>query len=385
MRILKTHTDLEKHNLHTAILAYQARTELECKTQRTILALYKAYYGFHGVIYFAKHVSKKQGYVGKADGWLRLAQRHNRNGYENRKLSEWLDNGDIVWKILHVCEPDDNAQILENQYIEKLQQDGYTLSNMLISKGIPDLPCSNELEFVSVLSEFVDVPHKDNVVDYNVCWTSKYVAKDGYGTKTIDGKRYKSHRISYVLYQRQLLQNWDFEPEVGWIFRHICNNKRCANPRHIQLGTDKENKWDSIVDGDECAILNWDIVNEIRQRYLSGEINTRAKNPHKEYGVSEGCIAHIIRNNSWYDKNYTGCRLQKSSKFLGVSKNKSGSWSAEIRYDSKKVRIGSFKEEKEAVLARDQYVIDNDLWTPESNVKRGDYILLNQYLFPELR
>jgi len=43
--------------------------------------------------------------------------------------------------------------------------------------------------------------------------------------------------------------------------------------------------------------LNWDIVNEIRQLYSSG--NFTQMNLADKYNVSEGCIAHILRNRSW--------------------------------------------------------------------------------------
>jgi group I intron endonuclease len=50
------------------------------------------------------------------------------------------------------------------------------------------------------------------------------------------------------------------------------------------------------------AKLNWEIVNEIRNMYLSGIFQ---KNIAKKFSLAQTTVSEIIRNDIWEDKNYT--------------------------------------------------------------------------------
>ena len=73
-------------------------------------------------------------------------------------------------------------------------------------------------------------------------WTGT-IGADGYGKKWNNKKRnwVQAHR-------------WVYEQEVGAIpdglmIRHLCHNKRCVNPDHLEPGTMKDNRQDDIDAG----------------------------------------------------------------------------------------------------------------------------------------
>ncbi len=71
-------------------------------------------------------------------------------------------------------------------------------------------------------------------------------------------------------------------------------------------------------------------------------------------------------NCRWANKTLQGVnqRIQKNntSGFVGINWNKKNSnWKAVIGINTKKVKIGSFLTKEEAVLARDNYIIENNL------------------------
>ena len=126
--------------------------------------------------------------------------------------------------------------------------------------------------------------------------------KDGYGWDKlyINGKNktIKAHRTSYLIFHGDI-------PETLQVC-HSCDNPSCINPKHLWLGTCKQN----IEDRDRKGHLNitpsWeanikrskitqDDVNNMRALYDSG---IQQKEIAKVYGVSRTHVCVIVNNKS---------------------------------------------------------------------------------------
>ena len=65
--------------------------------------------------------------------------------------------------------------------------------------------------------------------------------RDGYGAIKVDGKYLKAHRVAYELYRGQI-------PD-GLHIDHLCSNRRCVNPYHLEPVTMKENRRRTVARG----------------------------------------------------------------------------------------------------------------------------------------
>lgn len=69
-------------------------------------------------------------------------------------------------------------------------------------------------------------------------WTS-YINESGYGATTWHNKRILAHRLAWTLFKGKI-------PE-GLYVLHKCDVPCCVNPDHLYIGTDEQNKMDSIT------------------------------------------------------------------------------------------------------------------------------------------
>jgi hypothetical protein len=65
------------------------------------------------------------------------------------------------------------------------------------------------------------------------CWVWKNVPSNGYGYFGINGRTHRSHRLLY--------QEFNGEIPASLVCDHLCRNKACCNPKHIEPVTQAVN------------------------------------------------------------------------------------------------------------------------------------------------
>ncbi len=72
------------------------------------------------------------------------------------------------------------------------------------------------------------------ISDVDDCWNwTATKSKRGYGYANVDGRSYRAHRLSYMIFVGEI-------PD-GLVLDHICNNPSCVNPAHLEAKTQRAN------------------------------------------------------------------------------------------------------------------------------------------------
>lgn len=129
------------------------------------------------------------------------------------------------------------------------------------------------------------------------CWNwSGYLDKDGYGRFQLNKKSRPAHRVSYELHIKKINKNL--------LVCHRCDNRKCVNPSHLFLGTNKENVLDMVKKdrhnkGSKVGTskLKESDISKIRKLYARG--NTTLHKLGTKFGVSYAQIFRIVKNQSW--------------------------------------------------------------------------------------
>jgi len=157
--------------------------------------------------------------------------------------------------------------------------------------------------------------------------------KSGYAQFWFDGKKQRGHRVIYRL------KNGPFAE--GLVIRHSCDNKKCINPKHLLIGTQKDNMLDARK---RNRFHNQNKISCSKGHKYTLE-NTRTI---KGKRYCRTCARLLMREKNGYN----GFRKSKtdSSQFPGVSfESRQRKWSARIKIDGKYKRLGMFKTEDEAI------------------------------------
>lgn len=117
------------------------------------------------------------------------------------------------------------------------------------------------------------------------------------GVRIREGRHVKAYRDFYKV------------PRVaikGFVVRHKCDNPRCINPIHLELGTHKDNTHDMLLRGRHtnsiptgelhggCKLTDTQ-VQTIRQRYKKGSRTCGSTKLATEFGVTHTQILYIVK------------------------------------------------------------------------------------------
>lgn len=115
------------------------------------------------------------------------------------------------------------------------------------------------------------------------CWKWPYaINKQGYGQLQINKKRYEAHRWMYELIKGKP----PFKSELD----HLCRNRSCINPEHLQAVSHQEN----CRRGYNAKLTETKVV-EIKK--LFGKKSQRQIA--LIYGVSRATIGYIFQGKRW--------------------------------------------------------------------------------------
>jgi hypothetical protein len=141
----------------------------------------------------------------------------------------------------------------------------------------------------------------EKVIKSDGCWEwTSATWGSGYGFFWVGGvKRNEyAHRLSWEW------ANWQPVPE-GMVVMHSCDNKKCVNPAHLSIGTNQDNKADSVRKrrhafgernggGGKLTRSDADAIRASKGVLRRKELATR-------YGVHEGTIKSIWSGRTWRD------------------------------------------------------------------------------------
>jgi hypothetical protein len=118
-------------------------------------------------------------------------------------------------------------------------------------------------------------------------WTGKVSKATGYGCKQFGGKTVLAHRWMY-----QLFNGWI--PE-GKVINHLCSNRKCVNPTHLEVTTTAGNCRHGK--GSKLTAEQVAVIKDLLKVAKWGERKKIAK----LFGVSEGLISDIKYGRAWAD------------------------------------------------------------------------------------
>jgi hypothetical protein len=134
----------------------------------------------------------------------------------------------------------------------------------------------------------------------NDCWDWLGAKLQGYRQIRINHKSIKTHRFSYELHKGKI-PKW-----LGVL--HHCDNPPCCNPKHLFLGTHKENMADRDIKGRQklpdvrgekngMAKLTKEKVEKIRELYATGKYTLQELG--LMFGTNFRNVSQIINKKRW--------------------------------------------------------------------------------------
>jgi hypothetical protein len=138
------------------------------------------------------------------------------------------------------------------------------------------------------------------------CWncTSHYIKPNGYPLIVYKGKRITMSRYMYLIHKGNIPK--------GLEIRHKCDNRKCINPDHLEIGTHSDNMQDMIKRDrrqhqvgikNPNAKLKESIVIRILKLYKSGLTQKVIAN---KCNIDPRTVNKIIHKKTWKHINLGG-------------------------------------------------------------------------------
>lgn len=141
-----------------------------------------------------------------------------------------------------------------------------------------------------------------------MCWewlgTLNRGSKKQYGTIKVNNKAMSAHRFSWEFYNQAKIP-------AGMVVMHKCDNPKCVNPTHLELGTHADNMVDMVSKGRQAKGESF-----LNRKPAKGSKNGLAKLTEqqaleifqdkrsqrtiaKQYGVSQAVVHNIKSKKTW--------------------------------------------------------------------------------------
>lgn len=144
---------------------------------------------------------------------------------------------------------------------------------------------------------------KVELIPFHDCWEwMAQLNNKGYGVIWVSTKDgcHLAHRISYTLFVGNV--------PAGKFVCHKCDNPSCVNPRHLWLGSAKENTGDMMSKNRVAKglmqvgrrKLSVDDVRAIRAEYKRGVLGYGLKAIAKRRDMSVSAIRAIVTSQTWW-------------------------------------------------------------------------------------
>ncbi len=145
---------------------------------------------------------------------------------------------------------------------------------------------------------------KVDIRSSNDCWSWKAGRFDfGYGQFWFEGKTMKAHRMAWILTHGKIPDNK--------LVLHKCDNPPCVNPKHLWVGTYRDNTRDMIIKGRDNYIghiglrgesspfsrMKEDQVKLLRKMYKNKEGSTYKLA--ELFNISKSTAWEIVANKNW--------------------------------------------------------------------------------------
>jgi hypothetical protein len=174
---------------------------------------------------------------------------------------------------------------------------GWVFSPRINGRKYCSLRCASAHRWRLTLAERFE-PYVDRSAGPTGCWPwLGHRVTSGYGRLVFRRQNLGAHRIAWELYDGSSPGELDV--------LHRCDNPPCCNPRHLFLGTHRDNMVDKVAKGrsnapvgarNAGAKLTDEAVTLIRAEAAAG---VRVKALAASFGVTPECIQNVIARRTW--------------------------------------------------------------------------------------